>query len=204
MLSFFKNSHHNDKNITIVINDKIEPIDRGQHYEKPLNRFLKKNNLGKTAGAGTEIDSDGDIKFVTLDIKLNTTETEFNKVIEAVITFLEKGGIPKGSKILSGEKSISFGNLDGLAIHFDNVGLSPEVYKSSDINFVIDTIIQLLNDKSDIIRYLQNPNETILYFYGMSYDKMINLIKPFAESYPLFENCKFNRITPNHHTLETH
>jgi hypothetical protein len=199
MFNFFKKPLPDSTNITIVINDKIEPIDRGQYYEKPLNRFLNKNNLGKTTGAGTEIDNDGDIKHVTLDVKLNANGHEVFKSIEDIIAYLEKRGIPKGSQILVGEKNISFGNLDGLAIHFDNIGLAPEVYKSSDINFVIETIVQLINDQSDILRYVQNPKETILYFYGASYDEMINLIKPFAESYPLFQNSKLHRITPHDH-----
>ncbi|MBP6185821.1 MAG: hypothetical protein KA479_12840 [Saprospiraceae bacterium] len=186
------------KHINLKINDKIEPIDRGEIYEKPLSKYLKKQNIGSISGADTCLNDIGEIECVNFDIALKADSNNLENTINQVINFLESKGIPKGSEISVDNQLIPFGNMEGMAIHFDNLNLSPEIYQSSDINFVFDTIVHLLDDKSEVLRYLQTPNETILYFYGDSFVKMIEKVKPFADTYPLFQNSHIIKITPNH------
>ena len=37
------------------LNDRAQPIDRGERYEDPLDAFLKANGLGEVSGGGTQL-----------------------------------------------------------------------------------------------------------------------------------------------------
>lgn len=56
----------------ITLNDKIQPIDRGEYYEDPLHKYLKQNQIGEIVGGGTQQANNGEIQFVDIEIQINS------------------------------------------------------------------------------------------------------------------------------------
>ncbi|MGZ0017507.1 hypothetical protein [Yeosuana sp. AK3] len=181
--------------IVATLNDKIMPLDRGEIYEDPLEEFLIANGIGEVTGGGTMQLKSGELEYCDLEIKLNTSEINEN-VIQLIIKKLEELGAPKGSKLTieKTDQKIEFGQKEGLGIYIDGVNLDPEVYKSSDINFVISEIKKLTNDNSEITKYWEGGNETALYFYSDSFSEMKESIKEFVNSYPLCKGARIEQI----------
>lgn len=181
--------------IVVTLNDKIMPLDRGEIYEDPLEELLKANGIGEVTGGGTMQLKSGELEYCDLEIKLNSSEINEND-IQLIIKKLEELGAPKGSK-LTIEKTaqkMEFGQKEGLGIYIDGVNLDPEVYKSSDINFVISELKRLTNDNSEITKYWEGGNETALYFYSNSFTEMKESIKEFVNSYPLCKGARIEQI----------
>ncbi|MAW97057.1 MULTISPECIES: hypothetical protein [unclassified Leeuwenhoekiella] len=178
--------------IVATLNDKIMPLDRGEIYEDPLDELLKAKGIGEVSGGGTMQLKSGELEYCDLEIKLNSNEINQND-IQLIINKLEELGAPKGSKLTieKTDQKIEFGQKEGLGIYIDGVNLDPEVYKNSDINFVISELKKMTNDKSEITRYWEGTNETALYYYSDSFAEMNESIQEFVKSYPL---CKGARI----------
>ena len=178
--------------ITVQLNEKIQPIDRGLVYEDPLDLFLKENGYGEVTGGGTSQLKTGEISFCDLEIELkgNTDANAIKNIIEK----LEEIGAPKGSKIIfeDGQKEISFGRKEGMAIYIDGQNLEPEVYQECDINYVLSELLKLTNLQPIADHNWQGENETALYFYSNEpFEKMKKETSGFIQEYPL---CKGARI----------
>ncbi|MCG1036513.1 hypothetical protein [Polaribacter sargassicola] len=181
--------------IVVTLNDKIMPLDRGEIYEDPLDEFLKANEIGEVTGGGTMQLKSGELEYSDLEIKLNSIEIDENNIL-LIIKKLEELGAPKGSKLVieKTDKEITFGKKEGLGLYIDGQNLEPEVYKNSDINFVISEIKRLTNDSSEITKYWEGESETALYYYGNSYTEMKQSIIEFINSYPLCKGAKIKQI----------
>ncbi|ATW28516.1 hypothetical protein DCMF_10235 [Candidatus Formimonas warabiya] len=168
------------------------PVDRGIHYEDPLEEFMRSNNYGTVTGGGTMQTQDGEIQFCDLEI-LIYDDQDVKAVTGAVVKKLEWLGAPKGSKIKIEEtnEEISFGRKEGLAIYLDGVNLPEQIYKEYDVNFVLSELSRLVGYDGDIQRFWQGNTETALYFYGESFKNMSQAVSEFVSTYPL---CKGARI----------
>lgn len=171
------------------------PLDRGEIYEDPLDELLKANGIGEVTGGGTMQLKSGELEYCDLEIKLNSNEINEND-IQQIIKKLEELGAPKGSKLTieKTDQKIEFGQKEGLGIYIDGVNLDPEVYKNSDINFVISEIKKLTKDNSEITKYWEGGNETALYYYADSFAEMKESIKEFMNSYPLCKGARIEQI----------
>ncbi len=188
----------NDEDINLVVaflNDKIMPIDRGEIYEDPLDKFLKENKIGEVLGAGTTQSPSGELDWCNIDIQMYSDKIDKNNV-QLIIDKLTELGAPKGSRIVidKTDERICFGKKEGLGIYLDGINLSKEVYEQYDSNIVLDKIKKLTKDNSNATRYWQGKNETALYFYSDSFDKMKDSIKEFVDEYPLCENARIEQI----------
>jgi len=181
--------------IVVFLNDKIMPIERGEIYEDPLDKFLKENNIGEVLGAGTTQSPSGELDWCNIDIQIYSEKIEKSNV-QLIIDKLIEFGAPKGSRIVidKTDERIYFGEKEGLGIYLDGTNLDKEVYEKCDSNIVLDEIKKLTKDDSKAIRYWQGQNETALYFYSDSYDKMKDSIKEFVAEYPLCENARIEQI----------
>lgn len=185
-------SQSDESYIVVTLNDKLMPIDRGEIYGDPLDEMLQMVGVGEVTGGGTMQHASGEIEYCDLEIRINTDSLNDHQ-IQMIIDKLESNGAPKGSVLTiekSGEK-LPFGQKEGLALYLDGENLEDDVYKNCDPNFVIEEIKNLINDKSEIVRYWQGEKETGLYFYGDSFDAMYKSIAPFINEYPL---CKGARV----------
>ena len=153
---------HSNRNILVIqLNDKINPIDRGEVYEDQLNEFLAKNEYGEVIAAGTVLEKNGEVALCDITIELLNSK-ESNQIISEIIEELEKLGAPNGSKLIieKTKQEIEFGALEGLGIYLDGVNLPDKVYKEADPMFVINEIKRLANIQSHVIREWRGHAET--------------------------------------------
>ena len=180
--------------ITVTLNDKIQPIDRGDVYEDPLDEWLKSKNYGEVTGAGTHLTESGEITGCDLEIFLSGGNDPH--VISQMIAKLEEWGAPKGSKLTieESEKEIAFGKKEGLGIYLNGESLDPEVYQNCDINVVLSELQRLTNCEEEVARFWEGGSETALFFYGPSFAHMKNEISKFITTYPLCKDAKVVQI----------
>jgi hypothetical protein len=71
----------------------IGPMYRGDKYEKPLDQDLQAQGLGRVTGGGAQLDRDGAIEWVGIDIEL----ANLDHAIEFTRRRLLELGAPSGS-----------------------------------------------------------------------------------------------------------
>lgn len=184
--------------VTAQLNHLIMPIDRGERYEDPLDEALSNEGLGYTDGGGTMQKQSGEIEHIDVEIALSDKE----KGIPFIISKLEEFGAPKGSilKIHDTDPSteIPFGVSEGVGIYLDGVNLPEEVYKTSDVNVVIDELNKRIEGIGEMQSYWQGNTETALYFYGKDQKRMIELMQGFLETYPLCKGARVVQLAPKY------
>lgn len=185
----------NSEFIIVTLNDKIQPIDRGDYYEDPLEEYLQKNEIGEITGGGTMQAENGEIEFVDIEIELKNG-VNAKEAAKKIIGFLKSKSVPKNSKlkIEKTEAIINFGDKEGFAIYLDGRNLADDVYQNCDSNFVVSEIKKLIGDNSEIVRFWELPEKTALYFYGNSFEEMTKQINAFVNEYPLCRNAEIKQI----------
>lgn len=181
--------------VRIQLNERVMPIDRGDIYEDPIDEIIKSQSIGEVTGGGTLQSKSGEIEYCDLEIFINS-ETIDDEILNLLRTSVEKLGAPKGSKLIierTGEE-ILIGKYEGLGIYLDGKNLPANVYEENDINLVIEKLKELLDDKSEIIRYWEGNEETALYFYGKSFDEMKAKIQEYISQQPLCQNSRIEQI----------
>lgn len=170
--------------------EPIQPIDRGDRYEDPLQEALEKEGLGEVTGGGSLLGNNGEIEYVDIDMELVSTDG-----IEVVKAALEAAGAPAGSLLLyerDGEHvEVGFGRTQGLAIYLDGVGLPDQVYEQSNIDDLADMIIVALGNGAlgEIHGSWQGPERTAIYIYGRSAEEMFAAVEKVLRDYPLCQNA---------------
>ena len=181
-------ANNNLWHLTLQLNARLMPLDRGVLFEEPLDYMLKKLDIGEVDGGGTFQESSGELKSCDIEIYIHKkADANFNELYDFIMYI----GVPKGSFLISKDSKKEIGNLEGMALYLNGTDLDDEIYKACDVNYVVSEIIEILGSEYKYYSYWQGSNETALYFYGQSFDKMRNLIIPFIETYPL---CKKNRL----------
>jgi hypothetical protein len=174
------------------LNDRAQPLDRGDLYEDPLDDLLRDTGLGAATGGGTQLGENGEISYCDVEIELNDADDETLKRIALV---LEKLGAPKGSKLLiEGKEDLPFGHLEGLAVYLNGTELPQKTYRDCDVNHVYEEFNRLLEDIGSVHSYWEGPTETALYLYGTSFNLMKDAITEFLNSYPLCERARVVQI----------
>ena len=174
--------------LTLQLNARIMPMDRGEFFEEPIDYALKQLGIGETDGGGTLRNETGEVKNCDVEIDLYEKSDAIYKKLHGFLMCL---GVPKGSFLISGNDKREIGNLEGLALYLNGIDLDDEIYNSCDVNYVISEMIRMLGNEYKYHSYWEGAKETALYFYGESFNKMNALVIPFIEQYPL---CKKSRI----------
>ena len=178
--------------VTVRLNARLQPLDRGDIYEDPLAEALEAAGLGSVTGAGTQLAEDGGIEFCDIDLALETAD---DQTLDRVVAALEKLGAPKGSKLLYGEtEERPFGKSEGLAVYLNGTDLPDDVYQTCDVNHVISEFDRLLDGVGSFHSHWQGPTETALFLYGENAEKMRGLIAPFMQSYALCQQARLEQI----------
>jgi hypothetical protein len=179
--------------IVARLNDRAQPMDRGELYEDPLNEVLQKNRAGSVVGGGTQLNGDGEIAFCEIEIEVHGPAVDRIALVKQT---LEQLGAPKGSKLLL--EAISeerpFGKNEGLAVYLNGTDLPDEVYAECDSNFVYDEFNRLLGADGKVHSHWDGPTETALYMYGPSFETMKRRIAGFLASYPLCQRARVTQI----------
>lgn len=176
------------------LNARVQPLDRGEYFEDPLDEVLRFSGVGEVTGGGTQMTSEPDgIEWCDIEITLIKFSQE---VISLIISELEKLGAPKGSflRMPDIENNIEFGLLEGMAIFLNGVDLAPEVYRESDVNMLIKRFEAKIEGFGRFRGYWEGSRETALYFYGDSFEEMKEATKELIASEPLCERARLVQI----------
>lgn len=173
------------------LNERAQPIERGERYEDPLDGLLRERDLGAVTGGGTQLGELGEVEYCEIEVEL-VDASPAN--LELVSMVLERMGAPKGSRLVVDGSETAFGVTEGLALYLNGTDLPDEVYSDSDVNVVYDELTSALGALGSIRSYWEGPNETALYMYGTSFDAMKDAIGPFLGSYPLCDRARVVRI----------
>lgn len=179
--------------VTARLNARIQPLDRGDFFEDPLEVMLEKAELGTVTGGGTQLaEEPAGIEFCDLEIKIDhVTDVNISQLIE----MLNSLGAPKGSRLFveGMDTEISFGVFEGMALYLNGVDLPDDTYANCDVNHVIAECEQKIG-KGSFRGHWQGARETGLYFYAESYADMIQSVKAFTDHYPLCAKSRLEQI----------
>ena len=172
--------------------EAIQPLDRGDRYEDPLDEALEREGLGGTCGGGSQLSDSCGIEFVDIEIELRDLE----RGLAVTKQILEQQGASKGSVLRykeNGEdKTMTFGVSECLAIFLDGVGLPDAVYQSSDINEFAGQINEILESEvaGEIRGSWVGPEETAIFIHGPNAQTIFDVLRPLLDSYPLAQNAR--------------
>lgn len=178
--------------LTLQLNAKLRPFDRHDLYEDVLDELMEvAGNIGHTDGGGTSVGEDDEVAYCDVKVVLHDDTSE---TLEKFYTIIDTVGVPKGSFLINGDDKMPIGSLEGLALYMNGTELPDEYYEKYDINFAIGEICKLLEGKGDFYSYNENLKDTALYFFGESFEEMIEAITPFINEYPLCEKSRIVQI----------
>jgi hypothetical protein len=171
--------------------EHIEPLDRGQRYEDPVNDALAVRELGMLTGGGTHLTPESEIGYVDLEIAL----ANLNGALDVLKQTLEAQGAPVGSQLLFRrdgiDEEIPFGVQEGVAIYLDGIGLPNEVYERTNIQEVVQRVAEAVESVGGEWRgSWSGPSETALYQFGPSADAMLDALRPVFDSYAICQNAR--------------
>ena len=174
------------------LNDRAQPVDRGERYEDPLDAFLKANGLGEVSGGGSQLLETGEVEYCEVELELTSVAPE---VLDAVAGQRQSAGAPKGSCLVYGEcTERTLGIQEVLAVYLNVTVLPDETYRDCDIDFVYSEFTRLLEGQGAVHSHWQGPTETALYVYGPSYEGMRAALWDFLASYPLCAKARVTKV----------
>lgn len=180
--------------VIIRLNARLQPVQRGEHFEDPLSEVLSDIGVGEVTGGGTQLTGD-ESGIGSCDVELSLTDASESALL-AIIAALEELGAPKGSTLIveaTGAET-PFGAAEGLALFLNGTGLPDEVYAECDVNFVIAEADRLMGEAGKVKGHWEGSMDTVLYCYGPSFAAMREAIEPLLTSYPLCQKARVEQI----------
>lgn len=191
LFNIFKKKEKYEYPLTLQLNARLLPMDRGEFFEDPIQEALESFKCGTTDGGGTMLQPSGEMEFSDIEILLKDNSTEN---VQTLMQIIDRIGVPKGSVLRAEGLEHSVGTLEGLALYLNGTELSEEVYQNSDINYVIEKIDGELNGSGGYYSHWEGPENTALYFYGSSFEEMKQRMTSFLAEYPLCQKCRVEQI----------
>ena len=166
--------------------EAIQPMDRGDRYEDPLDAALTTRQVGSVTGGGSQLNEDGGIEFAEVEIEL----TNFDEGLAVAIEVLERAGAPEGSEIRRDDVVIrQFGTQQCVAIYLDGVSLPDEVYAELDFDALVEKLTSAAGEDS-YHGVSQGADETALFFFGPNAEEMVARIEPVLRAQPIGQNAR--------------
>lgn len=165
------------------------PIDRGERYEDPLIEVLEDEGLGGACGGGSQMSDDFGIEYVDIEVEL----TDLKQGVPLVVSTLEQRGAPKGSVVrfeYNGKRrEKEFGIAECVAVVLDGTTLPDDAYEGSDINDMIQEMLDAIDDVGELRSWWEGPQDTVLYFFGLDAEEVWDALKPIVESADRCQNA---------------
>lgn len=179
--------------IIASLNARLQPLDRGDLFEDPLDYVLQQSGKGEVTGGGTQLGAQGEIEYCEIEMVVPQADEE---TIGLIVAALEKMGAPKGSvlKFEDSRPDMPFGQYEGLAVYLNGTDLPQSTYDECDVNVVYEEFEIRLEGIGHVQSYWEGPRETGLYMYGPSFVSMKEAIADFLESYPLCRQARIDQI----------
>jgi hypothetical protein len=173
------------------IPEHIEPIDRGERYEEPLQDALAIRDLGLITGGGSQLTATTEIGFVDIELAL----VDLNGALDVAKRILEEAGAPVGSQFLlqrnGADEELPFGVQEVLALYVDGVNLPDEVYEQLDFDDFTARLSAAAESVGGESRSIwSGPTETAFYHYGPSAEAMLEALRPVLEAQPVCQNAR--------------
>jgi hypothetical protein len=168
--------------------EHVEPIDRGDRYEDPLQAVLEQANIGRVTGGGSQLNEFGGIEYAEVEIELANLDGALGVVADA----LENAGAPQGSELIDaseGRVLRQFGTQQCLAVFLDGATLPDEVYANLDFEAVMTELGAAAGDGSTRGIW-QGPQETGVFFFGSDADAMFARVEPVLRRLPIGQNAR--------------
>ena len=168
--------------------EHMEPIDRGNRYEDPLQAALDAARAGRVTGGGSQLNASGGIEHADIAIELANLE----EAVRIVTTALEKAGAPQGSELVDTKDARvlrTFGTHECLAVYLDGVGLPDDVYANLDFDAVVSDLGTAAGPES-YHGFWQGNEETGLFFFGPNADDMFARVEPVLRGFPIGQNAR--------------
>jgi hypothetical protein len=168
--------------------EHIEPIDRGNRYEDPLQAALDAANAGQITGGGSQLNEDGSIDYADIEIELANLDGALRTVREV----LEKSGAPERSELIDAKDARvlqEFGTHQCLAIYLDGTSLPDEVYADLDFDAVVEEMGAAAGPDS-YHGFCQGAEETGLFYFGSDADAMFARVEPVLRKLPIGQNAR--------------
>lgn len=176
--------------VIATLNARLQPVQRVERYDDPLDEFLQERSAGSVEGGGTMLGANGEVQFADVEVELHDPDQ-----LELLARVLELLGAPRGSSLTAGDRTVPVGRLEGLGLYLNGADLPAEVYATSDVNQVIARLGELLGHAGELHGWWEGPRETALYFYGPSYDAMAQLLSDYVATEPLCARSRTVRLT---------
>lgn len=180
--------------LTVRLTARLDPMQRGEVYEDPLDDFLSQSPLdASVTGGGTLLSADGEVQYCDLEIACRGDDDD--AVVAAVVSHLGSVGAPKGSSIIDqdGQVIAQFGTLDGLGLYLNGTDLPDEVYANSDTNELAAAVEAALGETGQKMSHWHGPTETAFYLYGPDAEAMKVRLQPLLTSRP---DMQLSRLVP--------
>ena len=168
--------------------EHVEPIDRGNRYEDPLQAVLDETNTGRVTGGGSQLNELGGIDYAEIEIELSNLD----EALRIVSAALEKSGAPKGSELIHAEDARvlrEFGTHECLAIYLDGTSLPDDVYANLDFDAVVSEIATAAG-RDSYHGCWQGSEETGIFFFGANADDMFARVEPVLRDLPIGQNAR--------------
>lgn len=178
--------------------EHLEPIDRGNRYEDPLQEALAASALGQVTGGGTQMGADGGIAYADIEIELANLDGAVRTVADA----LEAAGAPQGSELIRADDSSvlrKFGRHQCLGVFLDGTSLPEDVYADLDFDAVVGEIGAAAGNDS-FHGFFQGETETGLFFFGPDAGAMFTAAEPVLRRLPIAQNARVV-VCHGHRTL---
>jgi hypothetical protein len=173
---------------------RMQPFQRGEYFEDPLDAALRSHGIGEVTGGGTAMAADP-VGVSSCDIEIAVKDTSA-ATITHIIRILEGLGAPKGSRLHVPEQAtpIAFGQMEGMAIYLNGSDLPDETYAQSDVNKTVAGLLDALGDDGVLRGHWEGSSETAFYFYGAHYAAMTGAVGVYLASDPLCAMCRIEQI----------
>jgi len=172
--------------LTARLYEHIEPLDRGERYEDPLDSALRAAELGEVTGGGSQLGELGEIEFADIEIRVLSVDD----ALPVIVRTLEDAGAPVGSQIVSNAGTVrEFGQQQSVAVYLDGVSLPDEVYAELDFDDVVQRLTAAAGDGS-YHGCWQGNEETGLFFFGRSAEQMFGRVEPVLRAMPIGQNAR--------------
>ena len=172
--------------LTARLHEHIEPLDRGERYEDPLDTALRAADLGEVTGGGSQLGALGEIEFADIEIRVLSVDDALPMIVRS----LEDAGAPVGSQIISSAGTVrEFGQQQSVAVYLDGVSLPDEVYAELDFDDVVARLTAAAGDGS-YHGCWQGNEETGLFFFGRSAEQMFERVEHVLRAMPIGQNAR--------------
>ena len=160
----------------------------------PLDQALERDDRGSSVvGGGTLVGDDHEV--VSCDIEVSLAN-DARKGMRIVIDALERLGAPAGSTArLDGGDPVAFGDLQGVGLYLNGTDLPDEVYATSDVNALVDSVSAAVGDAGHLESWFEGSRETAFYFYGLSAETIRGRIVAATADQPLAERARLVQLT---------